>query len=131
MGDIPTVKVQHNMGGQKGYQVINESDYDPKVHKLYKGDGEGADATTEDAGRNASGTFSEPTPTDIRYPDKDTTEFENNHGAFVDKSAAELREEKGLPDAPGGLEPDPEFDPSEPGAVTKAAEPENAPKGKK
>jgi hypothetical protein len=62
-----------------------------------------------EAGRNPSGTFSEPTPTDIRYPDKDATEFENNHGAFIGKSAAELRDEKGLPDAPGGLEPDPGF----------------------
>src|SRR3954463_8348807 len=30
---------------------------------------------------NASGTFDEPTPTDIRYPNKDATEFESNHGA--------------------------------------------------
>jgi hypothetical protein len=58
-----------------------------------------------DDGRNTSGTYSEPTPSDIRYPDKSKTEFENNQGAFIDKSAAGMREERGLPDAPGGLAP--------------------------
>lgn len=57
------------------------------------------------ASKNPSGTFSEPTPTNIQYPNKDHTEFENNHGAFVNKSAAGLREERGLPDAPGGVRP--------------------------
>lgn len=56
-------------------------------------------------GRNPSGTFSEPTPTDIRYPNKDETEFENNHGAFLGKSAAQMRDAAGLPDAPGGIHP--------------------------
>jgi len=54
-------------------------------------------------GKNPSGTFSEPTPTDIRFPNKDMTEFENNRGAFRRKSAADLRKEQGLPDVPGGV----------------------------
>jgi hypothetical protein len=62
---------------------------------------------SNDLTRNPSGTFSTPTPTDIRFPDKDKTEFENNHGAFVGKSAAQIREAERLPDAPGGLAPDP------------------------
>jgi hypothetical protein len=56
-------------------------------------------------GKNPDGTYSEPTPSDIRYPNKDATEFANNHGAFVRKSAAQMREDQGLPDAPGGLHP--------------------------
>lgn len=56
-------------------------------------------------GKNPDGTFSTPTPSDIRFPDKNATEFANNHGAFVNKSAAEMRADKGMPDAPGGLKP--------------------------
>jgi len=59
--------------------------------------------TVNNDGRNPSGTFSEPTPTDIRFPNKDLTEFENNRGAFRRKSASDLRKEKGLPDVPGGV----------------------------
>jgi hypothetical protein len=59
-----------------------------------------------DSTRNPSGTYSEPTPTDIRYPNKDATEFENNHGAFVGRSAAQMREEAGMEDKPGGLIPE-------------------------
>ncbi len=58
------------------------------------------------AGKNPSGTYSEPTPTDVRYPDKRGTEFENNLGAFVNKSAAQIREAEGLPDKPGGIKPE-------------------------
>jgi len=60
----------------------------------------------EEVGRNPSGTFSEPTPTDVRYPNKLETEFENNMGAHVGKSAAQLRETLGLPDQAGGLKPE-------------------------
>jgi hypothetical protein len=56
--------------------------------------------------KNPSGTYSEPTPTDIRYPDKDATEFENNHGAFIGKSAGQMRESVGMEDKPGGLRPE-------------------------
>jgi hypothetical protein len=62
-------------------------------------------ASADDQGKNPSGTFSTPTPTDIRFPDKQATEFENNQGAFIGKSAADLREDMGLPDAPGGIKP--------------------------
>ncbi len=58
------------------------------------------------AGKNPSGTYSEPTPTDVRYPDKRGTEFENNMGAFINKSAAQIREAEGLPDKPGGIKPE-------------------------
>lgn len=130
MSAVETVKIKHG----DDYAVINKSDFDPKKHELLP-DNPADEANLSDKekavlneqaitrraeanrgisggsaiggdGRNPSGTFSEPTPTDIRYPNKDETEFENNHGAFVKKSAAEMREEKGLPDAPGGLAPD-------------------------
>lgn len=87
------------------YAIINKSDFDEKVHVLYDGP-RPADVVT-DLSKNPSGTFSQPTPTDIRFPDKDKTEFENNHGAFVKKSAADIRKEEGMIDAPGGIEPDP------------------------
>lgn len=143
MPDIETVAVKSG----DSYAIINKSDFDEKVHKLYTGKekaekkGETDNARAEkidrlksafsdhvdtmtdeqlsealdrvaqgpanDLTRNPSGTFSTPTPTDIRFPDKDKTEFENNHGAFVGKSAAQIREAEGLPDAPGGLAPDP------------------------
>lgn len=142
MPDIETVSV---ISGDS-YAIINKSDFDEKVHKLYKPGKEKAEKQEDNARadkverlkaafsdhvdtmtdeqltealervaqgpgndltRNPSGTFSTPTPTDIRFPDKDKTEFENNHGAFVGKSAAQIREAEGLPDAPGGLAPDP------------------------
>lgn len=59
----------------------------------------------EGVGRNPSGTYSEPTPTDVRYPNKLETEFENNLGAHIGKSAAQMREQLKLPDEPGGLKP--------------------------
>jgi hypothetical protein len=148
MADIETVSVESG----DSYAIINKSDFDEKVHKLYKPGkkkaekksdadtaradkvdrlkaafsdhvdtlsddelNEALDRVSQSGGarndltRNPSGTFSTPTPTDIRYPDKDKTEFENNHGAFVGKSAAEIRQDEGLPDAPGGLDPDPKL----------------------
>lgn len=127
MGDIETVKIK---SGDGDYAVINKSDFDPDKHKLYDKEQKAETATERkvreeseakrkyeanrgisggpaqvDTDRNPSGTYSEPTPTDIRYPDKNQTEFENNHGAFVGKSAAQMREDQGLPDAPGGLNP--------------------------
>lgn len=132
---VETVKIKHKHGegeADSHYAIINKSDFDPKKQKLHDGQNDDANLTeaegevgkrreaerTYDAnrgisggpalsgdGRNPSGTYSEPTPTDIRFPDKDRTEFENNHGAFVGKSAAEMRQSAGLPDAPGGLSP--------------------------
>lgn len=63
------------------------------------------DGSAPHRAKNADGTYSEPTPTDVRYPDMDKTEFANNHGAFVNKSAAQMRDEMGIEDAPGGLDP--------------------------
>jgi hypothetical protein len=133
MSAVETIKVKAD--NAKGHRVINRSSFDPKVHKLVEGDkpdreeseadrlaneetqrdaarrkveanrGQVSGAVVEDYSKNPSGTFSEPTPTDVRYPNKNETEFENNHGAFVSKSAAEIREEKGLPDKAGGLNP--------------------------
>lgn len=131
MGDVQTIRVHSG----DDHAVINLSDYDPKVHKPFDEESraavgaskKGAHAKIEEAevmrehqanrgvgggmplvatDRNPSGTFSEPTPTDIRYPDKDATEFENNHGAHIARSAAALREEMGLPDVPGGIKPE-------------------------
>ena len=103
MAGVPTVAVKMEDGS---YSIINESDFDPKKHTRYEG-ALPRNTVTDLANRNADGTFSEPTPTDIRYPNKDLTEFANNHGAHVNRSAAEMRKEKELPDAPGGLAPDP------------------------
>lgn len=132
--NIDTIKVKRE--GGKGFRLINRADFDPKKHEAFDADAKAAvkeqssaerklleeaeirrrieanrgqvgGAISAEAGqRNPSGTYSEPTPTDIRYPDKTATEFENNMGAFVGKSAADLREEKGLPDAPGGIHPE-------------------------
>ncbi|MEO6532852.1 MAG: hypothetical protein ABIO06_04670 [Pseudolysinimonas sp.] len=128
-----TVKIKHSDDEGNDHLIINKTDFDPAKHDLYD-DAQGTDdgptdearkyALDQDAmrtyeanrgipsqpqinadGRNPSGTFSEPTPTDIRYTNKDATEFENNHGAFVNKSAADLRAELGLEDKPGGLIP--------------------------
>jgi hypothetical protein len=110
MSRVETVKVED---GEGGYVIINKSDYDEKKHKMIKSKGgehvENAGALgvefTDRGVKNPSGTYSEPTPTDIRYPNKDQTEFENNHGAHVGKSAAQIRKAKGLPDKPGGIQP--------------------------
>lgn len=101
MADIETVAIKSG----DSYAIINKSDYDDKVHQRYEGTI--PSDLDNDLTRNPSGTFSTPTPTDIRFPDKTKTEFENNAGAFIGKSAAGLREELNLPDAPGGLDPDP------------------------
>lgn len=131
MSAVDTIKIKAE--GPKGFRIINRSSFDPKAHKAFDekvappaisdADRKAADelesrrkaeANRGQSGgavpaaatsRNPSGTFSEPTPTDIRYPDKDATEFENNHGAFIGKSAAGLREELDLPDEPGGIKP--------------------------
>lgn len=119
--------------GGKGYRIINADAFDPKVHEALDKESAAAikaaalakkplaDMTPEelqeynanrgqtpsgsviDTSKNPSGTFSEPTPTDIRYPNKRATEFENNLGAFIGKSAAGLRKEAGMPDVPGGI----------------------------
>ena len=102
MSAIQTVAVEDG----NSYKIINESDFDEKTMKKYSGTLP-RDTVTDLNKTNADGTFSEPTPTDIRYPNKDVTEFANNHGAHVGKSAAQMREAEGLPDAPGGLQPDP------------------------
>lgn len=139
MGDLPTIKVKH----ADGHMVINESDFDPNKHEPFDDEAsksaEAMKAKAEnhpavqaeeakrmadanrgvtaspnlEGGKNPSGTFSTPTPSDVRYPNKDHTEFENNHGAFVGKSAAQMREALGLPDAPGGLNPQPTMEGSE------------------
>lgn len=116
---LETVAVKRK--GGRGYSIINKADYDPKKHELHKGKVSEGAADETDPNRNPSGTYSEPTPTDIRYPDTNLTEFENNHGASVGGSAAEIREELGLADAPGGLAPDPDFKPGGTD-VTEAAE---------
>lgn len=104
MATIETVMVKRG----DSYAIINKDDFDPKVDVIYEGT-RPADVVS-DLSKNPSGTFSQPTPTDIRFPNKDLTEFENNHGAFVKKSAAQIREAEGMIDAPGGLAPDPDLE---------------------
>jgi hypothetical protein len=117
---VDTVKVHNPDDPQGGFMIINADDYhkdqeskNPR-YELHPAN-ESSDKAISDrsgthllanSGRNADGTFSEPTPTDIRYPDKNTTEYANNHGAFMGNSAAEHREAAGMEQRPGGLDPD-------------------------
>lgn len=130
---MDTIKIKHSDDEGNDHMIINKADYDPDKHELFDTDQEVDDGLSDEDrelarkkeaerkyeanrgipaggptidGRNPSGTYSEPTPTDIRYPDKDATEFENNHGAFLGKSAAGLRDELGMDDKPGGLRPE-------------------------
>lgn len=131
MNNLETVKIKHSDADGNDHLIINKSDFDPNKHELFDGSQNADDGLTDEErdaarkkeaerkveanrgvpggrapsndGRNPSGTYSEPTPTDIRYPNKDHTEFENNYGAHIRKSAAEMREDMGLPDEPGGL----------------------------
>ena len=102
-----TVRVK--VDSPRGFKIISKSEYDANPDKYEIVESKGSETDNPSVygrgGRNPDGTFSEPTPTDIRYPNKDATEFANNHGAFVKKSAAQMRQERGLPDAPGGLHP--------------------------
>lgn len=143
MNFVKTVKIKAS--NSRGYKIINESDFDSKKHKLLGSPDDNVDrereareAAAAAAQKNTSGTYSEPTPTDVRFPDKTQTEFENNLGAQLGKSAAEMREAAGLQDAPGGLKPDPELLPGgkrndgtlEPKADEPKADTKDAPKAK-
>jgi hypothetical protein len=127
---LPTVKVKNG----DDYAIINKSDFNPDQHQPYdeesakavgqdmsEADSEVAKAEAlrqyeanrgvpratagADYSRNASGTYSEPTPTNIQFPNKATTEFENNFGMHIGKAAPQMRETAGLPDMPGGVRP--------------------------
>ncbi len=128
---IDTMKVKSG----DSYALINTSDFNPDEHEAFDEESSSktskptdseasryADAQEElrrresnrgvgftpgltNSDKNPSGTFSTPTPSDIRFPDADQTEFENNHGAFVKRSAADLRVDRGLPDVAGGIDP--------------------------
>lgn len=129
---VATVKVKTD--NEQGYQVINASDFDQGKHVAYDDEsraavggqtdvqreaseklaaerkaqanyGQAGGGAISDSAKNPSGTFSEPTPTNVQYSNMDATEFENNHGSQVGKSAAGLRAELGLPDVTGGLYP--------------------------
>ena len=87
---------------------VTRAEYDKNPEnfkKVREQDGAVVISTHPGGQKNPSGTYSMPTPTDIRYPDKNATEFENNHGAFLGKSAAGLRKQMGIPDIPGGVRP--------------------------
>jgi hypothetical protein len=110
---------------ERGYKLVSKEKFEAEDsdYKLYSGKIDGDTKTIKDGKllpndqpenpnqsvggntKNPSGTFSTPTPTDIRYSDKFKTEFENNMGAFIGKSAAQIRDALNLPDAPGGLHP--------------------------
>lgn len=87
-------------------RVIPRDEFNDDIHEHAPLNKPAPTRAVEVNAKNPSGTFSEPTPTDIRYPNKDLTEFENNHGAFFRKSAAQMRQDADLPDAPGGIYPD-------------------------
>lgn len=124
---IPTKKVVNPNDENNGYMIVNEDDYKANVKSKENPDGyelhetdpahEGygdeqadvdeaaAEADAAPKPSNTDGTFDTPTPTDIRYPNKDGTEFARNHGAQIGTSAAELREVAGMPQKPGGIDP--------------------------
>lgn len=117
-----TVKVKNPEDKDGGFMIVNKSDFeanqanpdadpkweeykeDPKKLKARGAAGDRRD--TRPPPTNASGTYDEPTPTNVKYGNKDATEFENNHGAFVGQSAAELRDALEMDDEPGGLHPE-------------------------
>lgn len=107
--EVETVRVTDKKNPQRGMLVMNKSDYEGQKdqYEMYQDPGgvtmNNPPVGVDPLGRNTSGTYSKPTPSDIRYPDKDLTEFENNHGAFVQKDAASMRDSLGLPPLPGGL----------------------------
>lgn len=115
----------------ESFAIINESDFDPDRHELFAGEKVGGKSSAQaladdmetrrqldanrgvvngsgptDNGRNATGTYREPTPSDVRFPDMNATEFENNHGAFVGRAAPDLRAQMDMPDEPGGVRPE-------------------------
>lgn len=117
---VATVKIKDP--NKKGdYIIINKSDFNDDEHELFDEKDPAALSVSGGGSRNGSGTFDEPTPTDIRYPNKNTTEFENNHGAYLGQSAAELRQGAGLDDKPGGLHPEVHEAVKDAEAATRAA----------
>lgn len=124
---LETVKVVNPNDPKGGYMLVNKTDWeankksdtnadgfelhetDPAHPEVSEEDKEQARLDQEAADapkpKNSDGTFDEPTPLDIRYPDKDATEFARNHGAQIGTSAAELRDVMELEQKPGGLDP--------------------------
>lgn len=123
---LETVRVVNPNDPKGGFMIVNKSDYEGNKKsddnkeglELHETDPTHPGASDEDKGaaraeaealdapkpRNTSGTFDEPSPMDIRYPNKDGTEFENNHGAFMGTSAAELRDANDMEQKPGGVD---------------------------
>lgn len=112
---VETVKVINPNDTKHGAMIINKSDYDAdqasekpqyKLHKdnAVSDDDQPGNVAGND-GRNPDGTFSEPTPTDIRYANKDATEFANNH-RNMGASASQVRDAAGMEDKPGGIIPE-------------------------
>jgi hypothetical protein len=106
--EVETIRVVDKRTG-RGPLLMNKSDFEgqKEQYEVYQDPGgvtmNNMPVGVDPLGRNTSGTYSEPTPSDIRFPDKDATEFENNHGAFVKKDAASMRDVAGMPDEPGGI----------------------------
>jgi hypothetical protein len=106
--EIETIRVVDKRTG-RGPLLMNKSDFEgqKEQYEVYQDPGgvtmNNMPVGVDPLGRNTSGTYSEPTPSDIRFPDKDATEFENNHGAFLARDAASMRKAVGQPDEPGGV----------------------------
>lgn len=114
---VPTIKIKRE--GGRGFRLINAFDFDAAIHEPADDEAKAYVAYMEKHGKpelpteapwggvavnprkNTDGTFSEPTPMDVRYSNKNRTEFASNHANG--KSAAEIRKELGMPDAPVGI----------------------------
>jgi hypothetical protein len=117
---VETVKVKNPKDKTGGFMVINREDFekdqvkaeDKRQYELHPDEEKSDRAISDRAGQglvtrgNASGTLDEPTPTDIRFPNKLHTEYEGNLGALRGESAAEHRDAAGMEQRPGGLNPD-------------------------
>ena len=107
--EVETIRVIDKKDRARGPLLMNKSDFEgqKEQYEVYQDPGgvtmNNPAYGVDPLGRNPSGTYSEPTPSDIRFPDKDATEFENNHGAFLARDAASMRKATGQPDAPGGV----------------------------
>lgn len=107
--EVETVRVIDKKDRARGPLLMNKADFDKSAdqYEVYQDPGgvtmNNAPIGVDPLGRNTSGTYSKPTPSDVRYPDKDATEFENNHGAFVQRDAAHMRAAAGQEPLPGGV----------------------------
>lgn len=102
MAEEETIRVRDGMG----FRTIKKTDKKPEDVEWEDPGGVTMNnpvyGVTHD-GKNPTGTYSEPTPSDVRFPDTNATEFEGNHLMVAGQNAAEQRDALGMEDKPGGI----------------------------